>query len=686
MATNVPPHNLGETIDACFALMENPDIPIPQLMEYLPGPDFPTAGIINGYSGIREAYETGRGRIHVRARAEIETSGNGRESIVIHELPYQVNKARLIEKIARLVKNRNLGGISAIRDESDKSGMRVVIEIKRGEQAEVILNNLYKQTSMQTVFGINIVALSDNRPRVFNLKDVLNEFIKHRREVVTRRTVFELGKARDRAHVLEGLAVALSNIDPVIALIRAAKTSAEARERLLGQRWEPGAVARMLARSGSGLSRPGSISAEYGLGGSGGESGYRLSPGQAQAILDLRLHRLTGLEQEKIHREYQDVVEDILALMGILSDPDRLVAVIRGELKEIRDRYNDDRRTEIIEDMIDLSREDLIPEEDMVVTISHESYAKSQPVSDYSAQKRGGKGRVATRTKDEDFVKQMFVAHSHDIILCFSDMGKVYWLRTFELTQAGRQARGRPLVNLLPLDSGEQVTAMLPIKKYEEGGNLLMATALGFVKKCKLSDFSKPRSSGLRAVSLQENDHLVGVAVTNGSEDILLVSDAGKAIRFSETVVRVMGRTARGVRGIRMKPGNQVIALIALPDTGQGNAENNGADEPTILTATENGYGKRTLISDFPRKGRAGQGVIAMKTSDRNGKVVSAHIVNGADEVMLITDGGILIRTRVGEISTIGRNVQGVRLISLGNDDRLVCVSNIVDPDNAGDE
>ncbi len=686
MATNVPPHNLGETIDACFALMENPDISIPQLMEYLPGPDFPTAGIINGHNGIREAYETGRGRIQVRARAEIETNNSGRESIVIHELPYQVNKARMIEKIARLVKNRNLEGISAIRDESDKSGMRVVIEIKRGEQADIILNNLYKQTNMQTVFGINIVALSDNQPRVFNLKDALNEFIKHRREVVTRRTVFELGRARDRAHILEGLAVALANIDPVIAMIRAAKTSAEAREGLLGQRWESGTVAAMLARSDSGLSRPRSLSAEYGLSESGGESGYRLSPEQAQAILDLRLHRLTGLEREKIHREYQNIVEDILALMEILNDPDRLVAVIRGELQEIRDRYNDDRRTEIIEGMIDLSREDLIPEEDMVVTISHEGYAKSQPLSDYSAQKRGGKGRVATRTKEEDFVKQMFVAHSHDIILCFSDMGKVYWLRTFELTQAGRQARGKPLVNLLPLDSGEQVTAMLPIKKYEEGRNLLMATSLGYVKKCKLSDFSKPRSSGLRAVSLQEDDHLVGVAVTNGSEDILLVSDAGKAMRFSENDVRVMGRTARGVRGIRMKPGQQVIALMVLPAAGQRSEENNGADEPTILTATENGYGKRTLISDFPRKGRAGQGVIAMKTSDRNGKVVSAHIVSGADEVMLITDGGILIRTRVGEISTLGRNVQGVRLISLGNDDRLVCVSNIVDPDNGESE
>ncbi len=682
MATNVPPHNLGETIDACFALMENPDISISQLMEYLPGPDFPTAGIINGHSGIREAYETGRGRIHIRARAEIEKIANGRESIVIYELPYQVNKARLIEKIAKLVKNRNIEGISAIRDESDKSGMRAVIEIKRGEQAEVILNNLYKQTSMQTVFGINIVALSDNQPRVFNLKEALNEFVRHRREVVTRRTIFELGKARDRAHILEGLAVALANIDPVIALIRAAKTSGEAKEKLLTQLWEPGPVAAMLARSDTNLSRPKLLGAKYGLNG----SGYQLSPGQAQSILELRLHRLTGLEQEKIHREYGDIVESILILMKILNNPDRLVEVIRGELKEIRDQYNDDRRTEIIEDMIDLSREDLIPEEDMVVTISHESYAKSQPVSDYSAQKRGGKGRVATRTKEKDFVKQMFVANSHDIILCFSDIGKVYWLRTFQLTQAGRQARGKPLVNLLPLGSDEQVTAMLPIKKYEEGKNLLMATSLGYVKKCKLSVFSKPRNSGLRAVSLQDDDHLVGVAVTSGSEDILLVSDAGKAIRFSEGAIRVMGRTARGVRGIRLKPEQRVISLMVLPAVGQGDDEINEMEEPTILTSTANGYGKRTLISDFPRKGRAGQGVIAMKTSDRNGKVVSAHMVSKSDEVMLITDGGILIRTRVDEISTIGRNAQGVRLISLGNGDRLVCVSNIVDPDDTEDE
>ncbi len=673
MATNVPPHNLGETIDACFALMENPDISIPELMEYLPGPDFPTAGIINGHSGIREAYECGRGRIHVRAKAQIEANNSGRESIVINELPYQVNKARLIEKIARLVKNRSLEGISAIRDESDKSGMRVVIEIKRGEQAGVILNNLYKQTGMQTVFGINIVALSDNQPRVFNLKDALDEFIKHRREVVTRRTVFELGKARERARVLEGLAVALANIDSVIALIRAARTPSKAREKLLGQRWKPGALAAMLARSDAGFANM-----KYGP----DEAGYRLSPEQAQAILDLRLNRLTGLEQEKIHNEYRDIITDIRVLMGILSDPERLVAVIREELKEIRERYSDDRRTEIVQDMIDLSREDLIPEEDMVVTISHEGYAKSQPVSDYSAQKRGGKGRVATRTKEEDFVRQMFVAHSHDIILCFSDMGKVYWLRTFELTQAGRQAKGRPLVNLLALDHDEQVTAMLPIKKYEEGRNLFMATALGFVKKCKLSDFSRPRSSGLRAVSLKEGDHLVGVVVTSGREDILLVSDAGKAIRFSEHAVRVTGRTAKGVRGIRMRC-QKVIALMALPAAGQGEGRNNGTGEPAILTATENGYGKRTPISDFPRQGRAGQGVIAIKASARNGKVVGAHIVREADEVMLITDGGILMRTRVGEISKTGRNAQGVRLILLGNEDSLVCVSNIVEPDNA---
>lgn len=676
MATNIPPHNLGETIDACFALMENPGITISELMQCLPGPDFPTAGIINGHSGIRTAYETGRGRIYVRARTEIETGSSGRESIIVYELPYQVNKARLIEKIAELVKNKKIEGISAIRDESDKSGMRIVIETKRGEQSEVVLNNLYKQTSMQTVFGINMVALRHNQPQVFNLKEALNEFIRHRREVVTRRTIFELGKARERAHALEGLAVALANIDSVIALIKAAQTPAEAKEKLLAEQWEPGFVAAMLAHSGSNLSRPKFLDEKFGLSGSGYRLSYRLSSEQAQAILELRLHRLTGLEQEKIHREYETIIEQIAALMEILNNPDRLMEVIHQELREIRDRYSDGRRTEIIEGEIDFSMEDLIPEEDMVVTVSHAGYAKSQPVSDYSAQKRGGKGRIATRTREEDFVKQMFVSNSHDTILCFSDRGKVYWLRTFQLTQAGRQARGKPLVNLLPLGSDEQITAILPIKEYEEGKNLIMVTALGIVKKCKLSDFSKPRSTGLRAVGLRDEDHLIGVAITNGSEDILLISDAGKASRFSEGDIRVMGRPARGVRGIRLDREQKVISLIVLPDAG------NGTNGPTILTSTVNGYGKRTLISDFPRKKRGGKGVIAIKTSSRNGRVVSAHIVGESDEVMLITDGGILIRTRVEEISTQSRNTQGVRLISLKNDERLVSVSNVLDTES----
>ena len=677
MATNIPPHNLGETIDACFALMDDPDISISGLMQHLPGPDFPTAGIINGHSGIHQAYETGRGRIYVRSRTEIETASNGKQSIIVHELPYQVNKARLMEKIAELVKNKRIEGITAMRDESDKSGMRMVIELRRGEQSEVVLNNLYKQTQMQTVFGINMVALSRNQPKLFNLKEALDEFIRHRREVVTRRTVFELGKARDRAHTLEGLAVALTNIDPIIALIKAAQTPAEAKDGLLSQTWEPGSVAAMLGRSDANMSRPTWLDPECGL----KDEGYQLSAEQAQAILELRLHRLTGLEQDKIHKEYEDIIEDILALLKILKNPDRLMEVIREELQEIRDRYNDDRRTEIIEGEIDLSMEDLIPEEDVVVTISHDGYAKSQPVADYSAQKRGGKGRIATRTKAEDFVSQMFVANSHDTILCFSNMGKVYWLRTFLLPQAGRQARGKPLVNLLPLDPDEQVTTILPIKGYDDGKNLLMATTRGIVKKSRLSDFSRPRSSGIRAVNLDENDHLVGVAVTNGSEDVLLISDAGKAARFSENDVRVVGRTARGVRGIRLDSEQKVISLMVLPAIDSRDSATE-AEMAAILTSTINGYGKRTLVSDFPRKRRGGKGVIAIKTSSRNGQVVSAHIVNESDEVMLITDGGILIRTRVSEISTQGRNTQGVRLISLKNDERLVSVSKLVDTDD----
>jgi DNA gyrase subunit A len=558
--------------------------------------------------------------------------------------------------------------------------MRMVIEIKRGEQSEVVLNNLYKQTQMQTVFGINMVALSRNQPRLFNLKDALGEFIKHRREVVTRRTVFELGKARDRAHTLEGLAVALTNIDPIIALIKAAQTPGEAKDSMLSRTWEPGSVSAMLGRSDANLSRPTWLDPSCGL----KENGYQLSPEQAQAILELRLHRLTGLEQEKIHTEYGEIIEEILALLEILKNPDRLIEVIREELQEIRDRYSDERRTEIIEGEIDLSMEDLIPEEDVVVTVSHDGYTKSQPVADYSAQKRGGKGRIATRTKEEDFVSQMFVANSHDTILCFSNMGKVYWLRTFQLPQAGRQARGKPLVNLLPLDTDEQVTTILPIKGYDDGKNLLMATTRGIVKKCRLSDFSRPRSNGIWAVKLDENDQLVGVAVTNGGEDILLISDAGKAARFSENDVRIVGRTARGVRGIRLDSEQRVISLMVLPALGSDES-GDGAATPAVLTSTKNGYGKRTLVSDFPRKRRGGKGVIAIKTSSRNGQVVSAHIVDESDEVMLITDGGILIRTRVSEISTQGRNTQGVRLISLKNDERLVSVSKVADTEEEED-
>ena len=686
MATNIPPHNLGETIDACLALMDNPEISISELMQHIPGPDFPTAAIINGHSGIRQAYETGRGRIQVRARTEIETNAKGKESIVVHELPYQVNKARLMEKIAELVKNKRIEGISAMRDESDKSGMRMVIEIKRGEQSEVVLNNLYKQTQMQTVFGINMVALSGNQPKQFNLKDALDEFVKHRREVVTRRTVFELGKARGRAHLLEGLAVALANIDPIIALIKAAQTPAEAKEGLLAKTWDAGSVSEMLSRTDSNMSRPAGLDEQYGL----TSNGYQLSPDQAQAILELRLHRLTGLEQEKIHKEYTEIIEEIMALLEILQNAERLMEVIREELEEVKERYNDERRTEIIEGELDLSMEDLIPEEELVVTISHEGYAKCQPTTDYTAQKRGGKGRIATRHKEEDFVGQMFVANSHDTILCFSNLGQVYWLRTFQLPQAGRQARGKPLVNLLPLDADEHVTAILPIKGYEEGKHLLMATTQGIVKKCKLTDFSRPRANGIRAVNFQENDSLVGVAITDGSEDILLISDVGKASRFSENAIRVVGRTAKGVRGIRLEEEQKVISLMVLPaaDSQQNNQENTQIEnqgqqssEPAILTCTIHGYGKRTLISDFPRKGRGGKGVIAIKTSSRNGNVVSAHIVDDSDEVMLITDGGILIRTRVSEISTQGRNTQGVRLISLKNDERLVSVGKVADAD-----
>nr|MBX2869620.1 DNA gyrase subunit A [Acidiferrobacterales bacterium] len=639
-------------------------------------------------SGIRMAYETGRGRIYVRARTEIEESSSGRQSIIVTELPFMVNKAKLVEKIAEHVKHKRIEGISGLRDESDKSGMRMVIELKRGEQADVILNNLYKQTRMQTVFGLNMVALSKNQPRLFNLKEMLDEFVRHRREVVTKRTVFELKKARDRAHILEGLAVALANIDPIIALIKAAQTPAEAKEQLLSQKWESGAVSSMLERSDSSMSRPDGLDEQYGM----FADGYQLSPIQAQAILELRLHRLTGLEQEKIFQEYSDIIEQIAALLEILRNPDRLMEIICEELVEIRDRYGDDRKTEILEGDIDLAMEDLIPEEEVVVTLSHAGYAKSQPVSDYTAQRRGGKGRIATRTKEEDFVEKMFVANTHDTILCFSDRGKVYWLRVFQLPQAGRQARGKPLVNLLPLEGDEQVTAILPIKGYEENQFIVMATSAGTVKKCRLTDFSNQRSNGIIAVNLDDDDHLIGVSLTEEGQDILLVSQEGKAVRFSEADARAMGRTARGVRGIRLSSSDQVISLMVVEGEDQvtDSAEENGL---CVLTSTIHGYGKRTNVSDFPRKNRGGKGVIAIKTSERNGEVVSSLIVNDEDEAMLITDGGVLIRTRVAEISVQGRNTQGVRLISLGEEERLVSVERVdetaeedaVDPGDPGD-
>ncbi|MDD9812577.1 MAG: DNA gyrase subunit A [Gammaproteobacteria bacterium] len=706
MATNVPPHNLRETVDAALALIADPDISIAALMKHLPGPDFPTAGIITGRGGIRQAYETGRGRVYIRARVEVETAKTGRESLVVNELPYQVNKARLMEKIAELVKGKRIDGISAMRDESDKSGMRMVIELKRGETAEVVLNNLYKHTQMQAVFGINMVALSDNQPRLFNLKQTLEEFIKHRREVVTRRTLFELRKARERAHILEGLAVALANIDPVIAAIKSAQTPAEAKDKLLAKRWPPGQVAGMLDADDPQRSRPANLDPQCGL----SDAGYQLSPAQAQAILDLRLHRLTGLEQQKIQKEYADLIRQIIDFLDILRNPSRLLQVISDELREVREAFGDERRTEIQDGDIDLSMEHLIAEEEVVVTLSHAGYAKAQPVADYTAQRRGGVGRIATRTREEDFVARMFTANSHDTILCFSDRGKVYWLRVFQLPQAGRQARGKPLVNLLSLDAGERITAILPIKGYDEGKYVVMATAAGVVKKCQLADFSRPRANGIIAVNLAGDDHLIGVALTDGGADILLFSRDGKAMRFAESAVRAMGRTARGVRGIRLAADDAVIALLAAGAAGDGDSDSNSdgdddgdsnsdggdgagdgasgdatdvADEnAAVLVSTENGYGKRTAIAEFPRKGRGGKGVIAIKTSKRNGRVVSALLVTAADEVMLVTDGGMLVRTALSGVSEVGRNTQGVRLIRLKSEERLVSVSRIED---AGD-
>ncbi|MCU7829254.1 MAG: DNA gyrase subunit A [Candidatus Thiodiazotropha sp. (ex Myrtea sp. 'scaly one' KF741663)] len=661
MATNVPPHNLTEVINACVALIDVPESSISELMQHLPGPDFPTAGLINGANGIHEAYQTGRGRIYMRARTEIETNpANGKQTIVVHELPYQVNKARLIEKIAELVKDKRIEGITELRDESDKDGMRIVIELRRGEVAEVVMNNLFQQTAMQSVFGINMVALVDGMPRLLNLKQLLEFFIRHRREVVTRRTLFELRKARDRAHVLEGLAVALVNIDEVIQLIKQAASPAEAKKALLERVWQSGVVESMLQRSGASSTRPEELSDEYGL----TEAGYRLTEVQAQAILDLRLHRLTGLEQDKIIKEYEELLEKIADLLDILGNPDRLMQVIRDELVEIREQYGDERRTEIIQNRLDLTLEDLITEEDVVVTLSHAGYAKAQPVSTYQAQRRGGKGKTATATKDEDFVDKLFVASTHDTILCFSNQGKVYWLKVYELPQAGRNARGKPIVNLLPLDADEQINAILPVRDYEADRYIFMATSSGTVKKTPLEAFSRPRASGIIAVDLRDGDKLVGVAVTDGQQDILLFSSTGKAVRFSESKVRAMGRTACGVRGIRLEDGQQVVSLIV-------------ASEGDVLTVTENGYGKRTEINEYPVHGRGGQGVISIQTSDRNGAVVGAVQVVDDDEVMMITNGGTLVRNRVADVSRMGRNTQGVIMIRLSKKEKLIGIERV---------
>jgi DNA gyrase subunit A len=660
MATNIPPHNLTEVISACLLLIENPEAGIQDLMGHVPGPDFPTCGIINGAAGIRDAYLTGRGRIHIRARCDFEEDG-GRTSIVVTELPYQVNKARLLEKIAELAKDGKLEGISGLRDESDKDGMRMVIELKRGETPEVVLNNLYQQTAMQTVFGINMVALIDGRPRCLNLKEMLEAFIDHRREVVTRRTLFDLRKARERAHILEGLAVALANIDEVIELIKTSPSPSLAKERLLEPVWRPGVVSELLARAEDAVrSRPESLAAGFGL----SDRGYRLSPEQAQAILDLRLHRLTGLEQDKIIDEYKVILARIDELLAILGSDVRLMEVIRDELVAIRDQFGDKRRTQIIEDYLDLSRADLITEEDMVVTVSHEGYVKSQPLAAYRAQRRGGRGKAAATTKEEDFIEKLIVANTHDTILCFSSVGKVYWLKVYELPVASRAARGKPFVNLLPLEEGERINAILPVREFDEGHFVFMATASGIVKKVALSEFERPRSLGKIAIDLRQDDRLVNVAITDGKQNVMLFSDAGKAVCFDEDEVRAMGRGAAGVRGMTLMDGQRIIALII-------------GTEGSVLNITENGYGKRTDLSDFPRHRRGGQGVIAIQTSERNGAVVGAVLVQDSDEIMLITDGGTLVRTRVEEIRELGRNTQGVTVIRLNPGEKVVGVDRI---------
>ncbi|GAB4510000.1 MAG: DNA gyrase subunit A [Sulfuricaulis sp.] len=669
MATNIPPHNLNEVVNACVALIENPDATIDDLMKHIPGPDFPTAGIITGVDGIHEAYRTGRGRVYVRARVEIETDEKrGRQSIIVTELPYQVNKALLLERIAELVHDGKIEDIAELRDESDKSGMRMVIDLKRGAVADVILNNLYEHTAMQSVFGINTVALVNGQPRLLNLKELIEAFLRHRREIVTRRSIYDLRKSRERAHILEGLAVALESIDEMIALIKAAKDPDEARVKMLARTWPAKMVTKMLSAGDADLTRPEGLDKAFGL----TSKGYRLTETQAQAILDLRLHRLTGLEQEKLRSEYGDILKTIADLLDILGNPGRLMKVIHDELIAIREQYGDKRRTEIVQSRVSLSMEDLIADEDVVVTMSHAGYIKSQPLTSYRAQRRGGRGKSATSMKEEDFVDKLLIANTHATILCFTSLGKVYWKKVYEIPTAGRGARGKPIVNLLSLDEGEHVNAILTVKDFSQGGYVFMATSDGTVKKTELVEFTRPRSNGIRAIELKSGNRLVGVGLTSGKCDILLFSDAGKVVRFSEEDVRAMGRTARGVRGLMLQKDQSVIALIiACPDAV--------STATTVLTATKNGYGKRTPLEDYPKHRRGGQGVISIQVNERNGPVVSACVVGDEDQAMLITSGGTMIRTRVKEVSTVGRNTQGVRLIETEEGEHLAGLERVAE-------
>jgi DNA gyrase subunit A len=665
MATNIPPHNLGEVVDACQALLKKPDTGIDELIKHMPAPDFPTAGIIYGVSGVREGYRTGRGRIIMRARTHFEDLEKGnRQAIIVDELPYQVNKKNLLERIAELVNDKKIEGIAHIQDESDKSGMRVVLELKRGEIPEVILNNLFKQTQLQDTFGVNMVALIDGQPRLMNLKEMLAAFLAHRREVVTRRTVFDLREARKKAHIQEGLAVALSNVDAIIELIKKSQTPAEAKVALMARTWKSPVVEEMLKRAEADASKPEGVGAEFGL----QKTGYKLSDAQAQAILEMRLARLTGLEQDKIVAEYKDLIGQIADLLDILAKPARITAIIAEELKALKAQYGDKRKSEIVEQAEDLQMEDLIASEDVVVTFSHAGYIKSQPLADYRAQRRGGRGKQAATTKEDDFIERLFIANTHDTMLCFSSRGRVYWLKVYNVPQGTRTSRGKPIVNLFPLSEGEKVNAVLPVKEYDDKHFVFLATALGTVKKTPLEQFSNPREKGIIAVELDDGDHLIGAAITDGKHDVMLFSDAGKAVRFEEDDVRPMGRQARGVRGMKLPEGRKVISMLAADSETQ-----------TVLTATENGFGKRTPIAEYTRHGRGTQGMISIQTTERNGKVVGAVLVGDEDEIMLISTGGVLIRTKVKQIREQGRSTQGVRLIDLDEGTKLAGVERVAE-------